>query len=823
MRHGWTVDTAMTSSPNASSHLTSSGGYIDISNEDSSEVQPLSRKRSGLDVVADSQVPHLQAASPCHNCCSSAGTLALVVLAFAVGACATMAVMARPEATMAFRKMVAGGSATTRLTQDVDLAPISREVLQVDRLYCRSLLATLPSEPEDAGGASGSQTARQQLLLAQLKHGVVEAGQLEVEMQVTKKRLQEEAAGLKRREQQVHKHGQQHSELTKKLQYGTQERIRLESKLQSAMTDLNSTLLKDQDLRQRIEEQDQRIAALLRGQGSSADGSANASSSNLRATQIEEALSKTSQVTSATLHEVFALRQSLDKEMAHGSELRQLQKDLSMQQRQLLLNLQETTAAKSQLDARLKAAKPQLQAQLEDEHHILSLVKANQEEKEQLLQKLEKQMEAKKDLSEHVDLLKDQLAKEVKREKKVEEDEASANVSLTTQLKHNVELKHTVDLLQNRLDQTWIGHVGPSRKLTRNRRAFVMLSYDPPGQPANQMWGVLAMARAVQRLSDYPLVLLTNSTHFADGTPVKKAMEALNVQIMPVKTVPPPRGKHFAFEAWNIAWWKIQIWTLTQFDQLIWLDSDSILTRSIDWLFERQGMWAQRDDWFCQMNQEKVCSGIMLLQPTVSDFDGILKFGETADLSHGDQQVIAAYFQAVNRPIQLLSDLEASFGQCIGTARTPYLNKDKSVVRGSWSTPTFVHKSGGWGNTNNNEYSNVCFSHELQRQLYKKGKVTVNMCQYHPLGAYWRTLFCEAVAMSSIYMAEVQAYCSDRCWYLGDNGDQGAWAQLCAPSGHFNTTVDEADYVAKLIGTPVEEMTLHPTRSQGVLAKVQAA
>lgn len=31
---------------------------------------------------------------------------------------------------------------------------------------------------------------------------------------------------------------------------------------------------------------------------------------------------------------------------------------------------------------------------------------------------------------------------------------------------------------------------------------------------------------------------------------------------------------------------KLQIWRLTEFDKLIWLDPDSVLVRSVDWLFQ---------------------------------------------------------------------------------------------------------------------------------------------------------------------------------------------------------------------------------------------
>merc|ERR1712079_60414 len=78
-------------------------------------------------------------------------------------------------------------------------------------------------------------------------------------------------------------------------------------------------------------------------------------------------------------------------------------------------------------------------------------------------------------------------------------------------------------------------------------------------------------------------------------------------------------------------------------------------------------------------------------------------------------------------------------------------------------------KSGGWGDTDNNIYNNVCFSHNLTRQYYTMGNMTLNVCQFHPLGAYWRSLFCDAAAFVQIKLVEVDHFCNDECWYHGSS------------------------------------------------------
>lgn len=309
------------------------------------------------------------------------------------------------------------------------------------------------------------------------------------------------------------------------------------------------------------------------------------------------------------------------------------------------------------------------------------------------------------------------------------------------------------------------------------RYAFVMMAYDEPGKQEHLL-AVLPIAQALRRLSSFPLVLLTNTTAFSDGTPVAGSMRRLNVQVLPVYKVELPSSlkKGLMFKRWEIAYWKLQIWKLTQYEKIIWMDSDSIISRSIDWLFERPWMWAQRDDWFCKKGAaQAVCSGLMLLYPNEEDFHGLLKYAETAEAKHGDQELISKYFAEVRKkPISLLNDLEAAFGQCIGSADAPFPG---IVGGGSWNTPAFVHKSGGWGNTNENVYINQCFSHIVARQYYKIGSSIINVCHYHPLGAYWRSLFCDATTSLGVHSDAIDAYCSDECWYRGQH-DGG---KLCRP------------------------------------------
>jgi hypothetical protein len=339
--------------------------------------------------------------------------------------------------------------------------------------------------------------------------------------------------------------------------------------------------------------------------------------------------------------------------------------------------------------------------------------------------------------------------------------------------------------------------------------AFVTMAYDDPGaglyaapRPQPYLLSVLPLARALQRLSSFPLVLLTRASHFPDGTPVAEGFRGLNVRIHPLYAVTPANSARGA----TVAFWKMQIWTLTQFEKLIWLDTDSALYRSLDWLFERPGMWAQRDDPQCDGSAaDKLSTGVMLLFPNVDDYHGLLNYTKhVADISDGGGELIRRYFAEVRKmPIQLLSNIDASYGSCIASGSTPYNNYKGEAVWGRWNTPAFVHKSGGaWDGSTDGTFSNMCFSHVLPRQYYRVGNTTVNLCQFYSLGAYWRNLFCDAVAYVGIRIIDVDEYCSNDCWY-GRYGGRDPGADTCQD---VSGAISQADYAARAVGRPLLDL-----------------
>lgn len=372
-----------------------------------------------------------------------------------------------------------------------------------------------------------------------------------------------------------------------------------------------------------------------------------------------------------------------------------------------------------------------------------------------------------------------------------------AQQSLAQERKRSFDLEKTVQQAQFKWDPAL-----PSRAISASSYAFVMMAVDVDNNP-EYISGVLAMAHMLRQLSEYPLLLLTNLEDLGGGVKVD-ALSALDVQILPLKHVPLPNSQSsLEHKRWQVAWQKLQIWRLTQFKKLIWLDSDALLYRSIDYLFESPWMKAQRDDWECKLDQKSVCSGIMLVFPNETDYNGMLEYANSpkADFAKGDQGIIDQYFRETHRHIGLLLDLEAAFGQCIGTASSPYVYGDGSSVKGTWSMPTFVHKSGGWS-LHDADYFNVCFQPNVTQQLYEVAWEKINVCHYHSLGRRWRRHFCVATAMLAIHTPMVDSYCSEDCWLRGETPAKAPLGLACGP---LRSKISDIMYRAKTPGQPYAE------------------
>lgn len=289
--------------------------------------------------------------------------------------------------------------------------------------------------------------------------------------------------------------------------------------------------------------------------------------------------------------------------------------------------------------------------------------------------------------------------------------------------------------------------------------AYVLMAYDPPDEPPQYIWQAIAICRSIQRLSRYPAILLTNTTYLPDGTHVGETFWKLNTQVLPVHQVPVPDNiQDMMPGAWHKAFWKLQIWRLTQYEKLIWVDTDAVMFRSLDYLFQRKPTWGQRDAVCSNIDDsdDRLCSGLMLIEPSEDTYHGLLDYAAdpaNSLFNNGDQKLIHEYHKNVaGHPVQLLNLTEAAFGECLGTI--PSLFQEASGS--SWTIPAFVHKS---------SQGNECFNFLISEQLHEVEGTVVNVCHHHPLGPHWRDVFCDGLRILGVSTDATDAFCDDFTWY----------------------------------------------------------
>ncbi|CAK0807818.1 unnamed protein product [Prorocentrum cordatum] len=134
----------------------------------------------------------------------------------------------------------------------------------------------------------------------------------------------------------------------------------------------------------------------------------------------------------------------------------------------------------------------------------------------------------------------------------------------------------------------------------------------------------MATARALQRLSRYPLVVLTNATRLPGGADVARSLARLNAQVLPVYDVGMPHG------ALSDDQQRYRRARAREFDKLIWLDTSAVLTRSVDWLFKRRATWLQGDGGSCGTRAGRLPGdGIMLVAPSEAVYQHMVRFAAT--------------------------------------------------------------------------------------------------------------------------------------------------------------------------------------------------
>jgi len=162
--------------------------------------------------------------------------------------------------------------------------------------------------------------------------------------------------------------------------------------------------------------------------------------------------------------------------------------------------------------------------------------------------------------------------------------------------------------------------------------------------------GVIALAVSLKDVeSHHPLIVLITSEVSSTSRKILTKLGCIVIEIQPIK-LPPELSLEVS--RWGPAFSKLHAFKMDQYKKLIWLDSDLLVVRGIDSLFELPYLLSgciDTDASSCQYKDFRMNllnSGVMSLIPTAQQYDRLIStMNNKTLLSRGtinDQDVIMA-------------------------------------------------------------------------------------------------------------------------------------------------------------------------------------
>lgn len=179
--------------------------------------------------------------------------------------------------------------------------------------------------------------------------------------------------------------------------------------------------------------------------------------------------------------------------------------------------------------------------------------------------------------------------------------------------------------------------------------------------------GVIALKRALDSVkSRFPLTILVPDDQVEEFSAVATKLNCKLVSrpniLVDHKQLP---KEHY----WSKTFFKLAAVSLVEFDKIILLDSDMLVAKNIDHLFEYPHMSATTDGQGLRPTQNNLNSGLMVIEPSVKTFKDLVSYIDktifyrgTQGLPTGDQDVFRAYMpEWVEREELHLSEVYNTF------------------------------------------------------------------------------------------------------------------------------------------------------------------
>lgn len=167
--------------------------------------------------------------------------------------------------------------------------------------------------------------------------------------------------------------------------------------------------------------------------------------------------------------------------------------------------------------------------------------------------------------------------------------------------------------------------------------------------------------------SKHPLLVLALPEALRAGTGIDALRGLDGVIVLPIKPLPITPNIRLDQAHWLFAFSKLRIWQQTQYTRLVYIDGDSLVLRNLDYLFHvalRPGsVAAARDVHACNQSRAvlRMMSSLMVVEPSLASFDGLVSLMPRARWRNGDQQLIRAYFTHHGAGVSLVNETDAAF------------------------------------------------------------------------------------------------------------------------------------------------------------------
>ena len=157
--------------------------------------------------------------------------------------------------------------------------------------------------------------------------------------------------------------------------------------------------------------------------------------------------------------------------------------------------------------------------------------------------------------------------------------------------------------------------------------------------------GVLVLNQNLKALkSKYPLLCLINETISAENI---KYLEYFNIEYKLVDNIKYETDYH-VFN-WKNTFDKLNVFALTEYEKIVYLDSDLLILENIDDLFNLKHLTMASDKPY---HEDTYNSGIMVIEPNIKDYNKLIKKTKELDKKNvknlGDQNIINICFKKIN-------------------------------------------------------------------------------------------------------------------------------------------------------------------------------